>query len=481
MSSVSSYISQNPYRTLGVVANAGIKPIQKNLSKLKAFSKIGKSYSLEYDLSFLNLSDIDRSEKVLTRIENKILLDENKVKYTLFWFIENNPIDSVALNNLTKGNIEKAKEIWEKTTINKEITTKNLSAVNNLATLLLFKNLDDTKTDKLKKTDESIKELRAAIALKNSLITSLHFKDFCDVVCKGGNGLNSTDAQAFFSEEILEILSINFSNKELLKVFEGLDDNLSETLNNSLVEQPINKIKSAIKNANDKVVEDNSAGITIGKELIKNTLNDLKQIKEVLGKDDYQYQTLADRLANQIMQCGIFCFNKTHDDYKYLSSYKYALSISIESDTIQRANDCIKHCEEEKVANLCSSCNKNKVNPNNKIQTTIYKETNRTYNRVNYQRLAINIFLCNSCYHEISENSKQITYVGIGVGVLALFITLIGYNWGGWCIAGGIIGYVIGAFIGGLIYGGQEQKAIDNNKTMKEYLKKGWQTYEPQA
>ena len=32
--------NNNPYRFLGVVSNAGAKAIQKNLSKIKAYSKI---------------------------------------------------------------------------------------------------------------------------------------------------------------------------------------------------------------------------------------------------------------------------------------------------------------------------------------------------------------------------------------------------------------------------------------------------------
>ena len=46
-------------------------------------------------------------------------------------------------------------------------------------------------------------------------------------------------------------------------------------------------------------------------------------LKNILGTDDIKYQTISDKLANQIMQCGILCFNKTNDDNDYLSSYKY--------------------------------------------------------------------------------------------------------------------------------------------------------------
>ena len=79
-------LNSNPYRFLGVNSNSGIKNIQKNLSKIKAYSKIGKHLSLPYELSYLNLQKIDRSESLIKEVENKILLDPNKVKHSLFWF-----------------------------------------------------------------------------------------------------------------------------------------------------------------------------------------------------------------------------------------------------------------------------------------------------------------------------------------------------------------------------------------------------------
>ena len=77
-------LSSNPYRTLGVTSNSRQKLIQRNLSKLKAFSKLGKSLDLDYDLSFLSLKPVDRSTDIISKVESKILLDENKIKFSLF-------------------------------------------------------------------------------------------------------------------------------------------------------------------------------------------------------------------------------------------------------------------------------------------------------------------------------------------------------------------------------------------------------------
>ena len=50
------YFSENPYRTIGLTSNSGLRQIQKNLSKLKAYSKLGKTLNFDFDLSYLNLT-----------------------------------------------------------------------------------------------------------------------------------------------------------------------------------------------------------------------------------------------------------------------------------------------------------------------------------------------------------------------------------------------------------------------------------------
>ena len=150
--------SNNPYRILGVLSNAGQKEIQKNISKLKAFSKIGKDMELDYNLSFLNLSKNDMSETLLLKSNNQLNLDKDKITNSLFWFADLSPIDSVALAHLIKGDIVKATEIWEKTTASKDVSLKNYSSFNNLSTLLFLNALDDSKTDTFKKDDTSIKQ-----------------------------------------------------------------------------------------------------------------------------------------------------------------------------------------------------------------------------------------------------------------------------------------------------------------------------------
>ena len=89
-----SFISNNAYRVLGVCSNASLKDIQKNISQLKAFAKIGKEMDLGYNLSFLNLANIDRKDDLLLRSENQLNLDKNKITSSLFWFADLSTIDA---------------------------------------------------------------------------------------------------------------------------------------------------------------------------------------------------------------------------------------------------------------------------------------------------------------------------------------------------------------------------------------------------
>ena len=147
----------------------------------------------------------------------------------------------------------------------------------------------------------------------------------------------------------------------MLELVNGLDAAFSESVNNSLVKQPLSKVKDEINTAAEALKSNVKEGLTIGKLLIKNTVSDLRYLKETLGENHYNYESLADKLCNQILQCGINCFNETGDDQAYLSSYKYALSIAPNEKTKTRAKDVIKHCEEEKDAKICKFCNVNEV------------------------------------------------------------------------------------------------------------------------
>ena len=401
------YFSQNPYRVIGIPSNSGIKIIQKNLSKLKAFSKLGKDLEFDFDFNFLNLDKIDRSSAVISKVESKILLDENKLKYSLFWFQDVTSYDSIALAKLVKGDTDKASEIWAKAMKSGEVSIKNFSAFNNASSLLLLLQLDESKKDQFKNNNSSIYKLKEALNQKIKLIKSDFFPEYC-LSLGIKSDINVQAIQSFLADKILEILNLSFSNKQLLEVVNDLDKSFSELINSNLVKEPISNIKEQVNLAVLELKNNVKDGLLIGKTLIKNTVTDLRYLKQTLGKNHYQYESLADKVSNQIIQCGILYFNETGDDQIYLNSYKYALSIAPNDKTVTRAKNTIKHCEEEKLVNTCWFCEKNQISQNLYYRYQMHKwdsptvfNFNRTYTY--FKEGGLKLGCCKTCRDRHNE------------------------------------------------------------------------------
>ncbi len=407
----------NPYRFLGVLSNSGIKNIQKNLSKIKAYSKIGKYLSLPYELNFFNLREIDRSESLIKDAENKILLDPNKVKHSLFWFNDANSIDKIALENLNKGNFEKSETIWRKVIKEKSISKSNFSAYNNLSTLLFLRSISDKKNDKFENSKTSIVQIKEALKLKSELIFSDRLHDLSNLICGNENAITKEKVLEFFNENITQLFNKNFSTSEISNIIKDSNKELSQSFNFSIINEPLESLSILINDANTYLKEDNSKGIEIGKDLIKKSISTLKLLKNILGKEDIKYQSISDKLANQIMQCGILCFNKNGDDKDYMSSYKYAKSISFKDSTIERANTTIKHCEEELNANICGFCNSNEVMASHSSMRVEMHKMNWDNTYSYFKNGGIEIPCCKSC--SSSKSNKKIVAFFVGLIVWA--------------------------------------------------------------
>ncbi len=87
------------------------------------------------------MPSLQRSNSIIEKSFSDIEQNQDKVAYSLFWFININAIDNTAIQHLICGNQEKSTEIWEKLTDEKEVNSKNFSAFNNIGTLYLLENL----------------------------------------------------------------------------------------------------------------------------------------------------------------------------------------------------------------------------------------------------------------------------------------------------------------------------------------------------
>ena len=106
-------ICNNPFRILGVYANASIRDIKANEAKAKAFLNVGREVLYSCDFNNL-LSPVQRTAEIMATANSQLTLPNEKIKHALFWFVKATPLDEIAFNHLANGNTSQAIDIWEK-------------------------------------------------------------------------------------------------------------------------------------------------------------------------------------------------------------------------------------------------------------------------------------------------------------------------------------------------------------------------------
>ena len=422
---MNNLLSNNPFRVLGILSNSRVRLIEKNVSRFNAYTKLGKKIESIYDFDNLNLKPVNRETSNVSKSQNSLLLDNNKIKFSLFWFTDENPFDSIALKHLSNGDSKKALSVWEKTTKNKKLSKTNFSNFFNLSTLLLLKNLDTSKVDSFSKTTQGVFEIKEAIKLKYELIDSAFFKEF-----KNKNAPNcNVNLKEFFSNSILDILNLNFKNLELVDLFKGLSEDVYNLLSSGVKKEPINNIQSKINSVSEIIRNEpkNSEGsIThpkgneLGSELIKSTVKDLKLLKEFVDKSDFQFQNICDNLSNAIIDCGVAYWNShvenqsksTRKSYQdYISSFKYALSISVTEKVKTRSKASINHVKEQINSNKCKICNVNDIANYSSIKINMHKMNwDNSYSY--FKNGGIEISSCKSCSSSKSNKNIKAFFLG---------------------------------------------------------------------
>jgi len=332
-------ITNNPYRIAGILANSSEKDILKQKTKIKRFSEIGKEITSEYDFPFISL--LQRNNSNIDKAFSAIEQSQDKVNHSLFWFINLNPIDNAAIQYLINGNKEKAFEIWEKLTDEKEINSKNFSAFNNVGTLYLL--------------EESKEKLKQGISIKIKLIESANFKDFICTVADENFIIESNKQIEILIDKLLIQLKDKYSTANIIDLFSDCCETAQKHISQKFTEEPIHKIETQIEQTKNKRIKDRINAYQFGEDLHKNTKNELIQLKSILGTANLQYKMLADNVAKEILQCSIDYFNESQKQEKsnnYLEEAiklaKLADEIAVNKITKDRIKDNINALEEMK-------------------------------------------------------------------------------------------------------------------------------------
>lgn len=293
-------ILNNPYRIAGIISNASAREIQSRKGKISAYAKVGKEITSEYDFPFLD--SLQRSSTIIDKAFSDIEQNQNKVVHSLFWFINLNPIDNTAIQHLISGNKEKAIEIWEKLTDEKDLNAKNFSAFNNIGTLYLLEN--------------SKEQLKQGITAKIKLIESENFKDFVHTVADETFSIDKNKQIEIFIDELLAQFKQKYSTAETMELFSNCNGTTQKYLSKKFTEEPIHKIEVQIEQCTKKRAKDKINAYKYATDLYSNTKSELTLLKSIVGNSNLQYKILADNVAKELLQCSVDYFNESQEQEK---------------------------------------------------------------------------------------------------------------------------------------------------------------------
>lgn len=297
-------IQQNPFHILGITADASQRTIAKRKAKINAFQKVEKEIVFDDDLILGNKPD--RSAESINKALNEADKNESKVRYALFWFVNYNHLDNTALGYLKDGDLNKAQEIWEKVTSGKPVSAKNFSVHNNQGTLNLYLSAQSSFTDK--------ELLKNGVALKTELILSDFFEQFVQLIADETYTIDAEQALEAFTGALLTEFK-NFDNEQgLITTLSEAHPEIEQVVAQKITQKPLNDLEWKIKETKQQRNKYPEKGLNLGANLYEKNIDNLEVLNEHLGQKNLQYKSLRDKLANEILQCGVNYFKQYEED-----------------------------------------------------------------------------------------------------------------------------------------------------------------------
>lgn len=303
-------IQNNPYRILGLLVGASATQLNRHRTRIPKYIIARDEIPEEFTAySFEILGCIDRTEDIITNAGSKLNLDNDKINAALFWFWNGNPItDEVAFDALKEGDTDTAIEIWQKMTGNdedgyNEITKRNASAFYNLSTLYL--------------SEYGIDE--DSLQLKLRFLESDFIKEFTTQVTDEHFKITKKDLQLLFLQSLSQ--DEDFDISAFFEAISNIEFSAKQDFLKKFVQKPILQIKQQIEEAKIKRKANKASGYNAGKELFNAVEKVITQLKNILGINDIRFSSISDKVAEEILQCGIDYFNHFSDSNTDPSSY----------------------------------------------------------------------------------------------------------------------------------------------------------------
>lgn len=264
-------VSQNPYRILGVCANASAKDRIANKNRLNAFARVGRSCTFPMDLPEY-FGTLSRSSSAISFAEQQINLDIDKLRHALFWFVQVTPLDNAALSNLTNNNKVKAIEILIKKDCFSSLLNRAIIAY----------------------SDSNIGE---AVRCTTMMLNDEHFfNEFVQEV----SGENIKIDAWTLAEYYINSLADELGWKQVYNIFKtyGVSSKYDKYIAEKLVGEPIKRLSELVEKY-EKINDEDELKFSCDR-LINESKSDLAFVDQLLDEKNNQRRSIHDKVANEI-------------------------------------------------------------------------------------------------------------------------------------------------------------------------------------
>lgn len=301
-------IKNNPYRTIGLLAGTSLKDQTRQANRLKQYVEAEQEVS--DDFSFPVFGNVNRTINSIGDAVSKLNLNNDRMNAALFWFYNGSHIDEASFDSLKDNNLQEAINIWERRTASGEVSHSNHSAFQNLSTLKLISAFNNGAIN-----PETLEE---GISLKLKFLESDFVNEFKEKIADETYRTNKNELELYFLNQVqAEVEKSNgLSSQKLLELINKQSFSAKEEFLSKFIQKPIEQIERMIEASRAKRKTKKDV-IIAGDTLYKEARPLLETLKSAIGTSNLKFQTICDKVSDEILQCGIQLFNDYRDNEGY--------------------------------------------------------------------------------------------------------------------------------------------------------------------
>lgn len=239
-------------------------------------------------------------------------LPNERLHHAQFWFLRLTPLDTIACKHLEAGNLPTALELWGK--------QDNVSSLQNRLVCALI-----------------LQDFARAIRYAESLYPQ-YSADFITAILGSTVGIGAQDLGLSF----IESLSAELDGGALLGYITRREWKVGLTAR--IVQPIVDRILEAVEAAKEQG-NDGEKQLTMAYKLMRETHPLLRQLAQIIGTADPQYQMAADKLGLQILQCSIIYYNNSNGAdaaRTVLPIQEFALSVVVGTMAKERCQENVR-------------------------------------------------------------------------------------------------------------------------------------------